>query len=79
MAQQIKPDVPTLIKRIVEEASLPQVQEEMIHKFNRHQLLELYIYITELKKSNKELIDKINEMNKLNGCFSGNNKKSSRT
>jgi hypothetical protein len=63
MAQQIKPDVPTLIRRISEEASLPEPEKTIIHKFNRHQLLELYVYISELKKSNKELILKINEMN----------------
>jgi hypothetical protein len=59
-----KPDIPTLTKRIVEEASLPKTEEDMLYKFNRHQLLELYVFITELKKTNEELITKIQEMNK---------------
>lgn len=63
MARQIKPDVPTLIKRIQKEASLPAAENDMLQKFNRHQLLELYVYITELKKNNEELINKIQEMN----------------
>lgn len=63
MGQQIKPDIPTLIKRISQEASLPEVEKGMLQKFNRHQLLELYVYISELKKTNEELIKKIQDMN----------------
>lgn len=55
MGDQLKPDTPTIIKRIIQEASLPQKKSEDLHKLNRHQLLELYMYITEVKKTNKEL------------------------
>lgn len=59
--------MPTLIKRIIKEAALPPTEEEMLYKFNRHQLLELYVYITELKKTNEELIKKIQKMNQSSG------------
>lgn len=62
MAEQIKPDVPTLIRRITEMCSLPAVETEKVHKFNREQLTELYVYINELKHTNKELLVKINSM-----------------
>jgi len=59
MAEQIKPDVPTLIKRIGEMCSLPVLEKEKVHKFNREQLVELYVYLTELKASHKEALAKI--------------------
>lgn len=62
MAEQIKPDVPTLIKRISEMCRLPAAENEKVHKFNRDQLVELYVYLSELKASHKELLDKINEI-----------------
>jgi len=59
---QMKPDTPTIIKRIIQEASLPKKKEEGLHKLNRQQLLELYMYITELKKSNQELNTRLDEI-----------------
>lgn len=67
MSIQKKPDVPKLIKRIIEEASLPAAETEMLYKFTRQQLVELYIYLSELKKTNVELINKIQEMNNAEG------------
>jgi len=60
MAEQIKPDVPTLIKRIGEMCNLPDLEKEKVHKFNREQLVELYVYLAELKASHKEALAKIN-------------------
>jgi len=62
MGPQLKPDTPTIIKRIIEEASLPKKDAEALYKLNRQQLLELYMYITELKKTNKELHAKLDEL-----------------
>lgn len=62
MAEQIKPDIPTLIRRITEMASLPQAETEKVLKFNREQLVELYVYLLELKASHRELLLKINSM-----------------
>ena len=62
MGEQIKPDIPTLIHRIKEMASLPESESKKVHKFNRDQLMELYIYISELKHGHKELTAKINNM-----------------
>jgi hypothetical protein len=67
MAEQIKPDVPTLIKRIGEMCSLPKAEKETVHKFNREQLTELYVYISELRHSHKELSAKISEIGGNNG------------
>jgi hypothetical protein len=63
MGKQLKPDVPTLIKRIIQEASLPDNEKDILSKFNRNQLVELYVYLSELKRSNIELTDKINQLN----------------
>jgi len=63
MGKNYKTDVPTLIRRIITEAALPKAEEDMLYKFNRHQLVELYVFISELKKNNEELIKKINDMN----------------
>lgn len=60
MTEQIKPDVPTLIKRIKEMCNLPDLEKEKVHKFNREQLVELYVYLAELKASHKEALAKIN-------------------
>ncbi len=66
MAEQIKPDVPTLIHRIKEMASLPDTDNIKVQKFNREQLTELYVYISELKHGYKELSKKINEIGGIN-------------
>lgn len=66
MGKQYKPDMASLIKRIIREASLPKPQEEMVTKLSRQQLLELLFYITELKHSNEQLRDKVIEMNDKN-------------
>jgi len=63
MPKDFKIDTPTLLRRIIEEARLGGIEKETVTKFNRHQLVELYMYITELKKTNKELSDKIQDMN----------------
>jgi hypothetical protein len=63
MNNKFKPDVPTLIKRITEEASLPDTEKGMVYKFSRQQLVELYMYLSELKRTNVELVDKIRQLN----------------
>jgi len=69
MGNQLKPDIPTLIKRISKEAHLPSVEESMIYKFSRSQLVELYVFISELKKTNSELINKVREISEAgNKC-----------
>ena len=62
MAEQMKPDTPTILKRIIQEASLPGNEAEKLQKLNRQQLVELYLYITELKRTNKDLHEKIELM-----------------
>jgi len=64
MGEQIKPDVPSLIKRITEIAALPISEKNKVQKFTREQLVELYVYLSELKSSHKDLLTKINEMSK---------------
>ncbi|NJR72713.1 MAG: toprim domain-containing protein [Scytonema sp. CRU_2_7] len=48
--KDFKLDAETLLRKIIEEAKLPETEKNIITKFNRRQLVELYLYISELKK-----------------------------
>lgn len=58
MGQHVKPDIVSLIASIGDMALLPKIQPNQI-KFTRAQLLELYVFVRELKKSRDELLIKV--------------------
>lgn len=63
MGKHERPDNPTIIKRIIEECGLPNNEDVSIQRFSREQLMSLYFYVTEVKRTNKEYKNKIVELN----------------
>lgn len=62
---QYKAPVPVIMKRIIKECSLSEDPNQNFYKLNRSQLLELLLYVEELKK----LLN--NQPESTNGQLSG--------
>lgn len=62
---QYKAPVPTIMKRLIKECSLSEESNQNWYKLNRSQLLELLLYVEELKK----LLN--NQPESTNGQLSG--------
>lgn len=60
---RIKPDVPTIITRIIKACSLPEGNEkDKLYKLDRHQLLELMLFVEESNKTISQLTQRIEEL-----------------
>jgi len=78
MGKHNRPDAPAILKRIIEICDLPTDKKDSLQRMNRDQLVNLHIYITELKRTNEELSKKIDELHQPgNGDTSGEIKRSS--
>jgi len=73
MAKHSKIDSSTLVQRISDEASLKDPEKDTIRTFSRQQLLELFVFITELKRNNLELNNKIEQIQNQKGNVDGSN------
>lgn len=76
MGKHDRPDSPTILKRIIEECQLPNTTKDTLQRLSRDQLVNLYFYITELKRTNEEMSKKIQELHQQGN--EGNNDETER-